>query len=180
MAFDARRRGRLITDRELAVYTARLAVAVTDALHYFIGHKHSPPESSARYYPAMAAHITHMLRDAYEDIELGYFNVPAELLESNGLGELDLESAPLRDWVSCRVHQARAYLKDGAGYLDQVQSVRCRLAGYAYTARFAGILDAIEREGYRLRPRYPEFSQPRYALKVGSSVLLHTIVRGHL
>jgi phytoene/squalene synthetase len=178
MAFDARRRGRLVTERELAGYTAHLAVAVTDALHYFIGHTHAPPESKARYLPAMAAHITHMLRDTYEDIELGYFNIPAELLESGGAGARSIESAPFRDWVSCRVHLARAYLKDGADYLDQVQSWRCRLAGYAYMARFTGVLDTIEREGYRLRPRYPEFGQPRYALKVGSSVLLYTILRG--
>jgi hypothetical protein len=178
MAFDARRRGRLVTEQELAAYTAHLAVAVTDALHYFIGHTHTPPESEARYLPATAAHITHMLRDTYEDIKLGYFNVPADLLELGGVGARYVESAPFRDWVSCRVHLARAYLKDGAGYLDQVQSGRCRLAGYAYMARFAGVLDTIEREGYRLRARYPEFSQPKYALKVGSSVVLHTIVRG--
>jgi phytoene/squalene synthetase len=180
MAFDAHRRGRLVTERELAVYTAHLAVAVTDALHCFIGHTRTPPESHARYLPAMAAHITHMLRDTYEDIELGYFNVPCELLESSGVGPRDVESASYRDWVSCRVHLARSYLMDGAAYLDQVQSGRCRLAGYAYMARFAGVLDTIEREGYRLRPRYPEFSQPKYALKVGGSVVLHTILRGQL
>ena len=47
-------------------------------------------------------------------------------------------------------------------------------------ARFAGMLDTIEREGYRLRSSYPEFSQPKYALKVGSSVALRTILRGQL
>jgi phytoene/squalene synthetase len=180
MAFDANRRGYLVTERELAAYTAHLAVAVTDALHYFIGHRDAPPESEARYFPAMAAHITHMLRDTFEDIELGYFNVPSELLQSSGIDPRDVEVASYRDWVSYRVHLARAYFKDGAGYLDQVQSVRCRLAGYAYMARFAGVLDTIEREGYRLRRRYPEFSRPEHALKVGSSVLLHSILRGQL
>jgi hypothetical protein len=178
MAFDARRRGQLVTEQELEGYTRHLSVAVTDALHYFIGHKYTPPESEARYLPAMAAHITHMLRDTYEDVELGYFNVPTELLESSRIGPHDVESASYRDWVSCRVHLARAYLHDGAAYLNQVQSWRCRLAGYAYMARFSGVLDTLEAEGYRLRPRYPEFSQPRYALKVGGSVVLHTTLRG--
>ena len=180
MAFDANRRGQLVTERELELYTQHLSVAVTDALHYFIGHQYAAPPSRARYFPAMGAHIIHMLRDTFEDVELGYFNVPKELLESGGIGPRNVASASYRDWVSCRVHLARAYFKDGASYLDQCKSARCRLAGYAYMARFTGVLDTIEREGYRLRPRYPEFSQPKYALKVGGSVALRTVLRGQL
>ena len=178
MAFDANRRDQLVTEQELEQYTRHLSVAVTDALHYFIGHEDALPESEARYFPAMAAHITHMLRDTFEDIELGYFNAPLELLESRGIGPRIVESVSYRDWVICRVHLARAYFKDGASYLDQVQSARCRFAGFAYMARFAGILDTIEREEYQLRPAYPEFSHPGYALKVGGSVLCHTFLRG--
>jgi hypothetical protein len=81
MAFDARRRGRWVTEDELDRYTRHLSIAVTDALHYFIGHASAPPCSESRYFPAMAAHITHMLRDTVEDTALGYFNVPRELLE---------------------------------------------------------------------------------------------------
>jgi hypothetical protein len=40
-----------------------------------------------------------------------------------------------------------------------VENPRCRLAGYAYMARFDGVLAAIEREDYRLRPAYPERKQ---------------------
>lgn len=170
MAFDADRRGRLITERELANYALCLATAVTDALHYFIGHDDTPPPSAARYLPAMAAHITHMLRDTFEDAEAGYFNVPRELLESSGIDARDVESAAYRDWVRSRVALARECFGKGADYLDQVKSVRCRLAGYAYMARFTGILDAIEREGYRLRPAYPDASGRRHGLRVAGSV----------
>src|SRR5512140_1342499 len=38
MDFDARRRGRLISQAELNEYTHWLASAVTEAMHYFIGH----------------------------------------------------------------------------------------------------------------------------------------------
>jgi len=38
MAFDADRRGRVISRAELAEYTLSLATAVTEALHHFIGH----------------------------------------------------------------------------------------------------------------------------------------------
>ncbi|MGO8946266.1 MAG: squalene/phytoene synthase family protein [Ktedonobacterales bacterium] len=178
MAFDANRRGRLVSEVELEEYTQHLSIAVTDALHYFIGHTYAPPRSASRYFPAMAAHMTHMLRDTFEDNALGYFNVPCEVLTSSGIDPRDVESASYREWVKGRVQLARSYFKAGAGYLDQVKSVRCRLAGYAYMARFAGVLDAIEREGYQLRPAYPEFMKPAYALRVGASVVLNTLLRG--
>ena len=176
MAFDADRRGRLITERELSNYALCLATAVTDALHYFIGHDDAPPQSASRYLAAMAAHITHMLRDTFEDIEAGYINVPRELLESTGISPRDVESAPYRDWVRSRVALARECFGKGADYLDQVTSLRCRLAGYAYMARFSGILDAIEREDYRLRPAYPDASGARHGLRMAGSVGMRALL----
>ncbi len=177
MRFDATRRGRLVSGQELDAYTRWLATAVTDALHHFIGHDHAPA-SELRYRPAMAAHITHMLRDTIEDNALGYFNTPGELLQAHGIGPREIESAPYRDWVRRRVELARAYFRDGARYLNQVASLRCRLAGYAYMARFAGILDAIERDGYVLRPDYPEFKRAGYGLRMSGSVCARALLRG--
>jgi len=156
MAFDAERRGRLISKAELAEYTRHLAVAVTEALHYFIGHGCQSPQGEARYLAVTAAHITHMLRDTLEDAEAGYFNIPREVIESHGIGPHEVWSNPYRKWVHSRVEQARACFKVGRDYLAQVQNLRCRLAGYAYIARFAGVLDAIEQDGYRLRSEYSE------------------------
>ncbi|HEV2235097.1 MAG TPA: squalene/phytoene synthase family protein [Ktedonobacterales bacterium] len=178
MAFDASRRGCWVRKQELDQYTEHLAIAVTDALHYFIGHTRTSPTSASRYCAAMAAHITHMLRDTWEDVALGYFNVPRELLESSGIGPHDVHAPAYRAWVKQRVQLARSCFTQGAAYLDQLPSVRCRLAGYAYLARFAGVLDAIEREGYRIRPAYPEFTHRGYALRVGGAVVLRTLLRG--
>jgi phytoene/squalene synthetase len=179
MDFDVDRRGRLITSRELDDYTRYLATAATDALHYFIGHDQAPPRSAARYLAATGAHITHMLRDTYEDAEAGYFNVPSELLESCGLAPRDIASEPYRAWVRGRVCQARACFRAGAVYLDHVKSLRCRIAGHAYMARFVGILGAIERDGYLIRPSYPEFKHVGYGLRMGSSVVAHAVLRGN-
>ncbi len=178
MAFDAHRRGRWVTEQELDQYTKDLSIAVTDALHYFIGHTDAPPRGPSRYLPAMAAHITHMLRDTFEDVALGYFNVPYELMDSSSIDPRDVQSAAYREWVKGRVQLARSYFKQGASYLDQIQSMRCRLAGYAYMARFAGVLDTIEREEYQIRPAYPELTHLGYALRVGGSVALNTLLRG--
>ena len=85
MVFDANRRGRLISQAELSEYSRKLAIAVTEAMYYFIGHDDPSPHCDARYLAVIAAHITHMLRDAVEDVENGYFNIPDEVLASSGI-----------------------------------------------------------------------------------------------
>ena len=82
MDFDARRRGRLISQVELNEYTHWLASAVTEAMHYFIGHDGFAPRDETRYLAVSAAHITHMLRDTFDDVQAGYYNIPREVLEA--------------------------------------------------------------------------------------------------
>ena len=156
MEFDAKRRGRLISQIELHDYTHWLAVAVTEAMHHFIGHGEFAPRDETRYLAVSAAHITHMLRDTYDDVQAGYFNIPREVLEANHIGPQDVYSDAYRAWVKSRVQLAREYFQAGRGYLRRVQNRRCRLAGFAYTARFEWLLDTFEREGYTLRPQYSE------------------------
>ena len=55
--------------------------------------------------------------------------------------------------------------------MTQVESARCRLAGYAYVARFEVVLDAIERDGYLLRSDYPERKSARAGLRMGWQAL---------
>jgi hypothetical protein len=156
MAFDADRRGRLICHKELDDYTHWLAVAVTEAMHHFIGHRCASPRGDTRYLAVTGAHITHMLRDALEDATAGYFNIPCEVVVANDIAPWDVGSRAYRDWVQERVEQARACFRAGREYLSQVENRRCRIAGYAYTRRFEVVLDCIEREGYLLRADYPE------------------------
>ncbi|MBN1890053.1 MAG: squalene/phytoene synthase family protein [Thermoflexales bacterium] len=155
MAFDAERRGQLVSRRELDAYTRWLAVAVTEALHYFIGHDGASPQGEIRYLAATGAHITHMLRDALDDAEMGYYNVPREVLGAHGIDPWDVESKIYRDWVRERVRKARACFRTGRDYLAQVKNLRCRIAGYAYIHRFEVELDWMERVGCLLQARSP-------------------------
>lgn len=154
MDFDAGRRGRLISQAELDEYTHGLAVAVTEAMHHFIGHGSYSPHDEARYLAVSAAHITHMLRDTYDDARAGYYNIPREVLEVHQIGPQEVHSPGYRLWVRSRVELARAYLNEGKDYLARTGNPRCRLAGLAYTARFEWLLDTIEKEDYSLRPQY--------------------------
>lgn len=156
LAFDADRRGRLITQKELDQYTRWLACSVTEVMHYLIGHDSFSPHDNTRYLAVSAAHITHMLRDTVEDVQAGYFNIPAEVLEKNHITPADISSDAYRDWVRGRVELARNYFATGRNYMQRVASARCRLAGFTYMARFEWLLDTFEKENYYLRPAYDE------------------------
>jgi phytoene/squalene synthetase len=171
MDFDARRRGRLISYAELNEYTRWLATAVTEAMHYFIGHDCFSPHNEIRYLAVSGAHITHMLRDTFDDVQAGYFNMPREVLEANHIRPKDIHSKPYRTWVQTRVQLARQYFKAGRDYLLRVKNPRCRLAGFAYTARFEWLLDTIEQEQYFLRPDYSERKSVHTGIRIGLSTL---------
>jgi len=171
MAFDAERRGRLISQDELTAYTRHLATAVTDAVYYFIGHDQPCPQDNARYLPTVAAHIVHMLRDTREDLAAGYFNVPCEFLEAYHLDPCDIDNDHFRLWTRQQVQLARDYFTIGKRRLAETKNWRRRIAGYAYIARFECVLNTIEQEDYRLRPSYHELKNVWSGLRMGWAVL---------
>ena len=180
MEFDARRRGRAVPQRELDEYTHDLAVAVTEALHHCIGHGCRSPRDDTRYVAVTGAHVAHMLRDLVEDLAAGYVNVPAELLAGSP-GDLcagDLHDPAMRAWVQDRVELARSCFVTGRRYLERVENPRCRLAGHAYIARFEWVLEAIERDGYRLRPAYPERATLRGGLTIAADAARSALAAG--
>ena len=156
MDFDVRRRGRLVSEAELNEYTRWLAVAVTEAMHHFIGNEAGAPRDETRYRAVAGAHVLHMLRDTCPDLRAGYYNVPREWLERFSIGPGDLNCEAYRSWVAARVGLARADLETGRAYYERVRSLRHRLAGLAYIARFEWLIEQLERDEFRLRPRYDD------------------------
>lgn len=176
--FDAKRKDHLVSQKELEWYSARLGVAVTDAIQHFIGHGHPYPEDERRYQAATAAHIVHMLRDMLGDIQEGYINIPSEYLIEKGISPKDIRSLAalcepvvLRDLVKGQIELARSYFAAGKEYLDTLDVLRCKLAGYWYCLRFEGVMDAVEADDYILRAEYGERHKLKTLLKaVGMTV----------
>jgi phytoene/squalene synthetase len=156
MDFDSQRRGRLISQLELNEYTRWLATAVMECIHFFIGHDEYAPHEETRYLAVSGAHIVHMLRDTFDDVQAGYYNIPREVLEANHIGAQDVQNDAYRAWVKSRVQLAREYFEAGRSYFAHVQNPRYRLACFAYISRFDWLLNTLEREGYCLRPQYDE------------------------
>jgi hypothetical protein len=166
MDFDVRRRGRLVSEAELNEYTRWLAIAVTEAMHHFIGHGTAAPRDETRYRAASGAHILHMLRDTCMDLQAGYYNVPREWLERFSIGPGDFRCDAYRAWVATRVELARADFDAGRAYYGRVQSLRRRVAGFAYMARFEWLIDRLEDDEFMLRPRYDEGTTLRTGLRM--------------
>ena len=159
--FDAHRYGRIANLHELTAYTTCLANAVMDGIQYFIGNRHSYPKTPERTLAVTGAHITHMLRDALEDLSAGLVNIPAEYLKAPTIDKRDINSEWFCLWVHEQVELARYCFRQGKTYIDSLSVLRCKLAGVWYCARFECILNAIERDGFRLRSNYCE----RHAMK---------------
>jgi hypothetical protein len=171
MEFDVGRRGRLVTREELDDYTRWLAIAVAEAMHYFIGNGAAAPRDETRYLAVSGAHIIHMLRDTYSDVRAGYFNVPREVLEASSIGPADVRCDAYRAWVRERVLLARAYFDAGQSYFAHAQSRRHRLAGIAYMARFKWLTETLERNGFTLEAEYAEQRSLATGLRMGGYVL---------
>jgi phytoene/squalene synthetase len=171
MAFDAERRGRLITRLELDDYTRSLAVAVTEAMHHFIGHGSDAPGDPDRYRAVTGAHILHMLRDTVADLHAGYVNVPREVLEASSIGPRDVHADAYRTWVRERVRRAEAELAAGEAYFARHRSRRHRLAGLAYVARFRWLIDRFERDDFRVRPADADAAGPATTLRMAGGIV---------
>lgn len=154
MRFDASRRGRTISRCELAAYTRDLAAGVMFALESFLG-----PEDRSTVVPARlavaGAHIAHMLRDTKEDLRLGYFNVPSEVLAVSSLQPDQIDTPAYGAWVRRRVHLARRSIRLGTPHLLAADHFRFRLATLIYVLRFETLLDAIEERNFRVDRAFP-------------------------
>ncbi|MFN2187565.1 MAG: squalene/phytoene synthase family protein, partial [Candidatus Promineifilaceae bacterium] len=175
MSFDAGRKGKFVTQIQLEQYTHSLAVAVTEAMHYFIGFDDYSPQDETRYAAVTGAHITHILRDAVEDAQMGYYNIPREYLDKHNIAPTDFDHKAFQDWVCDQVRLARRCFGAGKIYMSRVENLRCRLAGYAYIKRFEIVLDAIENEKYVLRAAYPERKTAKARIKMALSAIGQTI-----
>lgn len=175
MEFDTRRCGSVITQAELTNYTLLLALAVTEALHFFIGHDRQAALRQGRYLAVSAAHLLHMLRDMHADLTIGYFNLPLELVGQKAVLPADLTSPPIRRWVQDRVELARQYFRLGHQVILADNCLRRRLACCAYLARFEWMIHTIEQDNYLLRSTYPERKSLPAALWMGWRLLLMLI-----
>ncbi len=150
--FDAHRKDSTINSAELNWYSGCLGRSVVDGLQYFIGNDHDYPRSENQYSAAIAAHITHLLRDTIPDMANGFINIPSDVLPEQDIQTPDHPA--VRSWVKDRVMLARRLFREGREYIRSLRVKRCQLASYLYCRQFERILDTIERDDYVVRRAY--------------------------
>jgi len=179
--FDVYRRGKTINQEELDRYSDFFARSAMDGILYFIGNDAQYPCTGDRYKTFYGAHIAHLLRDTYEDLDNGFINIPSDYFKEHGIGPEDIESMPYRNWVKTRVEFARQCFAEAKSYLNELDVLRAKIVGYWYISRFESMLDTIERDDYIIRPVYNERRNLNTFLKVfGYGIALslkHTIVQ---
>jgi len=181
--FDVQRKGRLITGKELDWYSHTLGVAVTDCIQHFIGNDHPYPSSPHQYHGAIAAHITHMLRDYLDDVEQGYINIPKKFVDTHDVNPHNINHPSIRHWVQQRVITARNYFQQSKSYLNNIEVLRCKMAGYLYCARFEPVLDQIEKDDFILRHKYSDHRKyqtlAQIAALIPRTAVKHTFSQSH-
>lgn len=152
--FDAYRKGKYISRKELNWYSKTLGIAVTDCIQHFIGHDTKYSGSKYQYFAATGAHIVHMLRDYSEDIPEGFINIPKEYLNKYKIKINDIKNPAFRAWVKERVLLARKNFNLGKRYIEEIPVLRCKIAAYWYCSRFEWLIGKIEKDNFILRNNY--------------------------
>jgi hypothetical protein len=88
-----------------------------------------------------------------------------------------VRNAAYRAWVERRVRLARTYLDAGTAYFRSVESVRHRLAGLAYIARFEWLIETIERDDFTIPPRYVTPRGLRTRLRIAMTLGRRLVMR---
>jgi len=181
LEWDTYRRGKVVSSKELAQYSWWLGRSYTKALQAFIAYPYKYPDHEYRYYAGVGAHITHIMRDFYEDLSLGYINISKEDIRHYSIDIRCPIALSLREWAQKTVITARKYINWGKLYLSTLPIFRCRLMGYIYCSRYEMVLDVIEDADFDLSMnRFESVRKGKYYWQAISNALTSPMIRGQL
>jgi len=149
--FDARRGKEPSDAGSLIDYSLRLSHAYTTLLIMFLKPEYKINEQDIQL--AHGCHLAHMLRDYYEDQNLGYINIPEE--ETDKFSFNNPNSDGFREWVKRRVSFIQEKLRQGKRSLTKTPHIRVRLIAWLYCFRYEIILRQLKDNGYILKESYP-------------------------
>jgi phytoene/squalene synthetase len=143
---------------------------VISALEHFLG-----PESPSTVVPARlavaGAHIAHMLRDTSDDLRLGYYNIPTEVLSARKLHPDQIDAPAYRAWVKSRANLAQRAIRVGKTHILAARHFRFRMACLVYVLRFEVLLEAIRKGDYEVARSFPSPGKPEAAALLARACL---------
>ncbi len=109
----------------------------------------------------IALQLINILRDVREDWELGRVYLPQDELSSFGVSEADIAgrnmSGAWHSLMTFQAERARAYLRDGLGLLESLDS-RSALCVSTFAGLYRATLDRIEARGFDVFAGPPHLS----------------------
>jgi phytoene synthase len=128
-----------------------------------------------------AMQLTNILRDIKEDAGRGRIYLPLEDLQRFGYAEQELlgnvVNEPFRQLMRFELDRARGLYRAGAAGLCDLANDGSRFTATAMGVIYAGILRAIERQGYDVFARRARLSLPQKLLRLPTA---RRIARGEL
>jgi phytoene/squalene synthetase len=149
LQFDSKRRHQISSKDELDLYSTLLGRAYTNFILSFISRSVNGKDSAV-HLAGYAAHKAHILRDFYQDISMGYYNISNEELMKHGYLKDQLLSADLRPWVFDVVQESYENFKCGLKGIMQLEDLRCRFIGLLISVQYLYVLERIKCNDYVL------------------------------
>ncbi len=122
----------------------------------------------------IAMQLTNVLRDVGEDLAEGRVYLPADELAAFGLDRGALErrvvTPEFRRFMSFQVRRARQHFAAGDAVVDLFPADGSRMTVRLMQRTYAGILDAIERNGYDVFHNRAHVSSPRKLAILGRAL----------
>ena len=97
-----------------------------------------------------AAHNIHLLRDFYEDLQLGYINISREDIIKFGFENHDLKSVDINPWVRFRVQICKQYIHDCFIIIKSINSLKVYFLFLIISAPYVFFAQKIEENNYEL------------------------------
>jgi phytoene synthase len=139
------------TEQELLRYCHQVAGVVGLALGPLLGARSTGFETAGAAL-GIAMQLTNVLRDVGADARLGRIYLPAAELARFGLTREDVLAGTVDDrwraFMAFQIRRARGYYAEGERVVPLFPADGSRLTVLLMARTYAGILDAIERQGY--------------------------------
>lgn len=150
LSWDVRRRNRIPTAKELTSYSQYLGCSYSQGITY--GLNYHPTDSrflEVSNNCGVAAHITHMLRDFFIDLEIGYINISKEDIEKYHINlssnRQDLKMA-LSPWCKDQFLKTQNLFNQGLNSINKLPGFRARFAFRLISIRYLLILKKVKRD----------------------------------
>lgn len=150
LEFDVNRRFLLSTKASLDAYSYNLGTAYIGFFYSLMVKNDESNQESIKFWAGYAAHLVHIIRDFFQDLSQGFFNISFEDMTRLNVSLTDLKTIEEYHWISDLSKRAWKYFYLGLYEISRIPNWRFRLLAYALSAKYMLLLEQIRSNCYRI------------------------------